>query len=99
MAHIPVAKYEHCSDEILMGLFFDLSRQPDENSDELAAIDAVMQSRLTQTYGAAKPGASPRVRYLLDEPSSGGGRYAISGTTGLPTARGSGRLHPAPSRS
>ena len=55
--------HEQSSDEVLMRRYFELSDHPEENADELAAIDAVVQARLLAAYGASEPGASPRVRY------------------------------------
>jgi len=58
-----IGSYEQFSDEALMHRYFELSNHPEENADELAAIDAAIQARLFSTYGAAEPGSSPRVRY------------------------------------
>jgi hypothetical protein len=55
--------YEQFSDEVLMRRYFELSDHPEENADELTAIDAVIQARLFAAYGASEPGSSPRVRY------------------------------------
>ncbi len=55
--------HEQSSDEVLMRRYFELSDHPEENADELAAIDAVIQARLFAAYGASEPGSSPRVRY------------------------------------
>lgn len=62
MAQMIFGSYEQYSDEALMHRYFELSDRPEENADELAAIDAAIQSRLFATYGAAEPGTSPRVR-------------------------------------
>lgn len=64
MAQTNFGIYEQFSDEALMHRYFELSNQPEENADELAAIDAAIQTRLFATYGAAPPGSSPRVRYV-----------------------------------
>lgn len=63
MAQLSFNSYEQFSDEALMDRYFELSNESDGNADELAAIDAIVQSRLLATYGAAEPGTSPRVRY------------------------------------
>ena len=63
MAQMNSGSYEQFSDEALMYRYFELSNQPEDNANELAEIDAVIQSRLFATYGAAEPGSSPRVRY------------------------------------
>lgn len=63
MAQMNPGSYEQFSDEALMRRYFELSNQPEGNADELAAIDAAIQSRLFATYGAAEPGTSPRVRF------------------------------------
>jgi len=63
MAQLSFSSYEQFSDDALMDRYFELSNQPDCNVVELAAIDAVIQSRLFATYGAAEPGTSPRVRF------------------------------------
>lgn len=54
--------YETFSDEALMRRYLELSEHPELHTDELAAIDATIHSRLYATYGAAEPGSSPRVR-------------------------------------
>lgn len=63
MVRANFASYEQYSDEALMHRYFELSDHPEEHSEELAAIDATIQSRLFATYGAAEPGTSPRVRF------------------------------------
>jgi hypothetical protein len=63
MAQMNSGSYEQFSDEALMHRYFELSNHPEDNADELAAIDAAIQSRLFATYGAAEPGSSPRVRF------------------------------------
>ena len=63
MAQMNSGSYEQFSDEALMHRYFELSNQPEDNANELAEIDAVIQSRLFATYGAAEAGSSPRVRY------------------------------------
>lgn len=65
MAQTNPGSYEQYSDEALMHRYFELSNQPEENADELAAIDAAIQSRLLAAYGKAEPGTSPRVRYAV----------------------------------
>ena len=55
--------YDQFSDDALMRRYFELSERPDEHADELASIDALIQSRLHAQYGAAEPGSSPRVRF------------------------------------
>lgn len=65
MTWLHTGSYEHYSDEALMHRYIELSNQPEDNADELAAIDAIIQSRLFATYGAAEPGTSPRVRYAM----------------------------------
>lgn len=62
MAQNDFDAYEKFSDEALMRRHLELSDHPELHADELAAIDAVIQSRLFATYGAAEPGSSPRVR-------------------------------------
>ncbi|KQY52643.1 hypothetical protein [Lysobacter sp. Root494] len=62
MAQANLAAYEQYGDEALMHRYFELSEHAEEHADELAAIDAVIQSRLFATYGAATPGSSPRIR-------------------------------------
>jgi hypothetical protein len=62
MAQTIPASYEQYSDETLMHRYFELSEHAEEHADELAAIDAAIQSRLFSTYGAASPGSSPRIR-------------------------------------
>lgn len=62
MAQTIPASYEQDSDEALMHRYFELSEHAGEHADELAAIDAAIQSRLFSTYGAAAPGSSPRIR-------------------------------------
>ena len=63
MAQTNFGTYEQFSDEALMHRYFELADHPEENADELAAIDAAIQMRLFATYGAAPSGSSPRVRY------------------------------------
>ena len=63
MTQLNFSSYQQFSDDALMDRYFELSNQPERNADELAAIDAVIQSRLLATYGAAEPGTSPRVRF------------------------------------
>ena len=63
MAQVQFGTYEQFSDEALMHRYFELADHPEEHAEELAAIDATIQSRLFATYGAAPPGSSPRVRY------------------------------------
>jgi hypothetical protein len=55
--------YEQFSDEALMHRYCELSNRPENHADELAAIDAVIHSRLFAAYGGAEPDASPRVRF------------------------------------
>lgn len=62
MAQTDFGVYEEFSDEALMHRYFELSNHPELHADELAAIDAIIQSRLFATYGAAEPGSSPRIR-------------------------------------
>lgn len=57
------APLDRYSDQELMDRYFQLSSHPEEHGEELAAIDAAIQSRLLAAYGAAPPGAYPRVRY------------------------------------
>lgn len=54
----PLAQY---SDDALMQRYFDLSGQPEQHAEELAAIDAAIQQRLVARYGRAE-GTSPRIR-------------------------------------
>lgn len=61
MAQTTLASCEQYSDEALMRRYFELSAQPDENTDELVAIDAAIQQRLFATYGRTD-GAAPRIR-------------------------------------
>lgn len=63
MTQMNFGSYEQYSDEALMHRYFELSERPEDHADELAAIDAAIQSRLFAAYGAAEPGSSPRVRY------------------------------------
>ena len=63
MSEMSTAPIEQFSDEALMQRYFELSTRPDDNADELAAIDATIQSRLFAVYGADEPGTSPRVRF------------------------------------
>jgi len=63
MAQTNFDSYDQFSDEALMQRYFELSTRPDDNADELAAIDATIQSRLFAVYGADEPGTSPRVRF------------------------------------
>ena len=62
MAQTDFGMYEEFSDEALMHRYFELSNQPELHADELAAIDAIIQSRLFATYGAA--GLRHRDRFL-----------------------------------
>lgn len=62
MAQTTPVSYEQYSDEALMHRYFELSEHAEEHADELAAIDAAIQSRLCSTYGAAAPGSAPRIR-------------------------------------
>ena len=57
--------YAQCSDEVLMRRYFELFDMPEQNADELAAIDAVIQARLMSEYGAPEPGTSPRIRIAV----------------------------------
>ena len=61
MTQANLASYEQYSDEALMHRYFELSAQPEEHADELAAIDTVVQQRLFSTYGKAD-GTAPRIR-------------------------------------
>ena len=63
MTHPQFGSYEQFSDEALMRRYFELSDHPEENAEELAAIDTAIQSRLFATYGANPPGTSPRIRF------------------------------------
>ncbi|MFC5577738.1 hypothetical protein ACFPOA_06925 [Lysobacter niabensis] len=63
MAKANSDSYDKLSDDALMHCYLELSNQPDANADELAAIDAAIQSRLFAAYGAAEPGTSSRVRF------------------------------------
>ena len=63
MDQTTVGAYEQWNDEALMHRYLELSEHPEENAGELAAIDAVVQSRLIATYGADEPNSSPRVRF------------------------------------
>jgi hypothetical protein len=63
MASMIIDPLDQYSDEALMQRLFELSAHSDENTDELAAIEAVIHTRLFATYGAAEPGSSPRVRF------------------------------------
>lgn len=66
MARSPLANYEQCSDEILMDLYFDLSRSAGENAVEIAAIESELQARLVAAYGASEIVRTGRVRYSMD---------------------------------
>lgn len=66
MARSPLANYEQCSDEILMDLYFDLSRSAGENAEELAAIESELHGRLLAAYGATDIVRTGRVRYATD---------------------------------
>jgi hypothetical protein len=62
MAQATIGSYEKFSDDALMRRYFELADHPEDHREELAAIDAVIQSRLSAAYGTGEPMASPRVR-------------------------------------
>lgn len=64
MARTIPASCEQYNDEALIHRYFELSEHAGEHADELAAIDATIQSRLFSTYGAAAPGSLPRTRIV-----------------------------------
>ncbi|QNP40909.1 hypothetical protein [Lysobacter solisilvae (ex Woo and Kim 2020)] len=62
MAQANYGPYEQFSDDALMHRYFELSDHPEEHAEELAAIDATIQSRLSAAYGVGGAESSPRVR-------------------------------------
>lgn len=63
MTHPQFDSHTQFSDEALMRRYFELADRPEEHAEELAAIDAAIQSRLFAEYGANPPGSSPRIRF------------------------------------
>lgn len=61
MAQATLSGYEQYSDDALMHRHIELYEHAEEHADELATIDTIVQSRLLATYGAAPPGAAPRI--------------------------------------